>query len=688
VEVFNGGAASVNLLNYALQWTLGDGGTGSVALPSYDVPAQGFVVFGRGSIDAGYLAAATVPIKTTDFALRLLSPSASGVDFVRSGNSAVPPPIGTGWTGGNTANPTIATTQSLVRNLFTPDSDSAADWSLVPNASPLRVCARPGLCTTSCLDLENDRANCGGCGSACAASQVCRSGKCVAGGGQLLISEFRVDPVPMVELYNPGPNPVPLSGYRVQVASLGTFLFTFPSNGRTLAPGKFVVVYAAPGTDDFSTAYSGSAPPASSFTDTSAVTLFDGTTGVDFVRFGSSGAVPPSGISWFGTGATYPPVSSADLSVHRKIDVIDSDDALNWVTYDPSTAGFVCQAGMTLCAGHCVNTQSAVTDCGACGTTCSAPQACVRGACGNVGRVVLSRLSNVAPERIELYNGTGASAVLDGYSVEWVSESGTDSFSIPAATNLPAGGYLTLIEGTGASTATTLYMAKSIVWATDIAVSLKSPATMGIDFVRTGASTALPATGTTWSGANAPNPADTGTEALERNVLLPDTNTAADWKLVGSPTFGATCGAGLSVCGSDCVSTVSSVANCGTCGNICPQFRCISGQCLKGGAGLDNGRLRLISTGSQVAGRLEALVNGVWGPVCDDLFTINGANVVCRDLGFDSAVSFATITGITDVFQLDDVNCVGTEATLLDCPHIGVASENCSAGESLLITCQ
>ena len=56
-----------------------------------------------------------------------------------------------------------------------------------------------------------------------------------------------------------------------------------------------------------------------------------------------------------------------------------------------------------------------------------------------------------------------------------------------------------------------------------------------------------------------------------------------------------------------------------------------------------DGALRLSSSVSASAGRIDIYYNGVWGTVCDDSFGSTDADVACRQLGFASASRYGTV---------------------------------------------
>ena len=95
------------------------------------------------------------------------------------------------------------------------------------------------------------------------------------------------------------------------------------------------------------------------------------------------------------------------------------------------------------------------------------------------------------------------------------------------------------------------------------------------------------------------------------------------------------------------------------------------------------------STGGQ--GRVEVNYNnGGWGTICDDLWDLNDADVACRMLGFKSASSFtkrASFGEGTGIVWLDNVQCQGTESSLLLCSHLGLAVHNCEHNEDAGVVC-
>ncbi|KAI1893361.1 hypothetical protein AGOR_G00122930 [Albula goreensis] len=104
------------------------------------------------------------------------------------------------------------------------------------------------------------------------------------------------------------------------------------------------------------------------------------------------------------------------------------------------------------------------------------------------------------------------------------------------------------------------------------------------------------------------------------------------------------------------------------------------------------GAVRLVSTEKLPdRGRVEIFVKGEWGTVCDDLFNSKAATVVCRQLGFPIAVRVAKRaemgpgTGLS--ILLDDVDCEGTEKTLLDCKRAKIGKHNCSHQEDVGVVC-
>ncbi|XP_038068377.1 deleted in malignant brain tumors 1 protein-like isoform X4 [Patiria miniata] len=106
------------------------------------------------------------------------------------------------------------------------------------------------------------------------------------------------------------------------------------------------------------------------------------------------------------------------------------------------------------------------------------------------------------------------------------------------------------------------------------------------------------------------------------------------------------------------------------------------------GSSASSYQVRLVGGATSSEGRVEVLIGGVWGTVCDDSWGLSDAMVVCRQLDLGEALSAPVSAQFgqgSGPIVMDDVGCTGSETQLSSCSF--TQDHNCGHNEDAGVIC-
>ena len=100
--------------------------------------------------------------------------------------------------------------------------------------------------------------------------------------------------------------------------------------------------------------------------------------------------------------------------------------------------------------------------------------------------------------------------------------------------------------------------------------------------------------------------------------------------------------------------------------------------------------IRLSGSSNTYSGRVEYCYNGIFGTICDDEWSLQDANVACRQLGFVGArraYGSAYFGPGEGPIWLDNLQCNDSESRLEDCPNKGWQVNDCTHNDDAGVEC-